>query len=435
MMNNIIKIGLILFFSGAAFAQNFNATGLSMGNNFLSFSKGVDAFSINPANLAFNNRVEIKFLSPTIAISNSSFSFRDYNRFFTIEETKGVLSRSDTKEFLDLVPDDGLDINTDINLNIFSIVYDNFGFGVDFVQYGGVTIKSKEALKLAFDLDLTPDFSFNEPNFAEGSSLAAAKFSFAYSQLLKTKIRKWDIDNIAVAAKLSYYAGIAVGEVIDGEAVGKRSNKDLTGTDNEVFVHNANLKIRYADPEDGLTGGGFGIDLAASAVYDDDWNFSILLENLFGSITWDEGTEIYQFQNYDSVFIHNDDGVDRFFETDTTRKTGSFKTTLPVNLTIGAHYQMDKKLTLTAQWKQGLSRDFGNVFTPQVGVGAEFRPIPWLPLRSGLTVGGRDAFLFALGTGVDLGVFDFNLAYAMREALWPTYSNGAYFAFDFKLGF
>jgi len=435
MKNSLIKLAIVLIFSGAAFAQNFNATGLALGNNFLSFSTGVDAFSINPANLAFNNRTEIKFISPTIAISNSSYSFADYDRYFTKEGNKGEWSESDVNAILDLFPDDGLDLNTDVNLNVFSIAYKNFGFGVDLIQYGGINVNSKDALKLALDLDFTTDFKFEEPEIGTGAFLAAAKVSFAYSHLLKTKIRKWDIDNIAIAGRLNYYAGIGVAEVLESDVVARRSNKDGIGTDNEVLSYDANMKVRFANPEDGITGGGFGIDLAASAVYDDDWNFSILLENLFGSINWNKKTEIFEFQKYDSVFVYNDDGVDRSSETDTTKATGSFSTPLPVNLLIGAHYQLLKNLALTAQWKQGLSKDFGNVFTPQVGVGAEFRPIPWLPLRSGLTVGGRDGFLFALGGGIDVNVFEFNLAYAMREALWPTYSNGAYFAFDFKFGF
>ena len=434
MMINFKILGLILLFSGSAFAQNFNATGLGLGNNFLSYSKGVDAFSINPANLAFNNRTEIKFFSPAIAISNSSISFADYDRYFTKEGNRGFWDSGDKKAVLDLFPEDGLDINTDVDLNVFSMAINNFGFGVDLIINGGASINNLKFAKIFLrELDFTPDYRFEEPNFVKGSFYSVVKYSFSYAQLLKTKLRKFDIDNIAVAAKLSYYAGIGVIEVLDSEILIKRSNTKGTGTDDEVLYRRINLLVRKAYPTDGIkAGGGFGIDLAASAVYDDDWHFSVLLENLFASIKWDVNTEIVEFSDIDSVFILNDDGVDRSTEIDTTRKTGSFSTSLPVNLILGAHYQLFENLALIAQWKQGLSKDFGNKFTPQVGVGAEYRPVSWLPLRSGLTVGGRDGFLFTLGGGVDLGAFEFNLAYAMREALWPTFSNGVYFAFDFK---
>ena len=436
-MNSLKNLGMILIFSSVAFAQNFNATGLGLGNNTLSFSRGVDAFIINPANLVYNNRVEIKFFSPIIAISNSSISIADYNRYFTKEGNHGYWSSEDEKAIIGLFPEDGLDINADINLNILGVAYKNFGFGIDLILNGGVNVKYNQTLRTVLEeLNFSPDYTFNEPDFATGSFYSAFKYSFSYARFLKVKIPKLDIDSIAVAAKINYYAGIGVLQVLKSDILIKRSNKKGQGTGDEVMYQNINLKTRRAYPAGGISsGGGFGIDLGASAVYDDDWHFSVLLENLFASIDWDVNTAVVEFSSTDSVYILNDDGVDRSSEIDTTIEGGSFSTSLPVNLILGAHYQLLDNLTLTAQWKQGLSKDFGNVFTPQVGVGAEYRPIPWVPLRSGLTIGGRDGFLLALGAGVDLDLFEFNLAYAMREALWPTYSNGAYFAFDFKFRF
>ena len=43
--------------------------------------------------------------------------------------------------------------------------------------------------------------------------------------------------------------------------------------------------------------------MGASAVYDDDWHFSLLLENLFASIDWDVNTEIFEFSASDSAFF------------------------------------------------------------------------------------------------------------------------------------
>ncbi len=437
MINNLKKLGIILLFSTASFAQNFNATGLGLGNNFISYSQGVDAFGVNPANLAFNNRMEIKFFSPTIAISNSSISFSDYDRLFTKEGNHGEWNSNDKREIIDFFADDGLDINADVNLNVFSMAINNFGFGIDLIASGGINTKPVKLLRTALEeFDFTPDYTFSQPDFATGSFYSALKYSFSYAHLLKTKLRKFEIDNIAVAAKLNYYSGIAVFQVLNSDVLLERSNKKRKLFDEDL--KQAKIKTRKAYPEGGISaGGGFGLDIAASAIYKDDWHFTLLLENLFASISWDVNTvEIdYAVSVPISFSGSSNDESDFSVDPDTTRKINSFSTPLPVNLIIGAHYQLLDKLTLTAQWKQGLSKDFGNVFTPQVGVGAEFRPLPWLPLRSGITVGGRDAFLLALGAGIDVDVFQFNLAYAMREALWPTFSNGAYFAFDFKFGF
>jgi hypothetical protein len=436
-MNKLKILALVIAFTTIAYAQNFNATGLGLGNNALSFNSGLDAFNLNPANLATNKRVEIKFMSPLIAVSNSSISLSDYNRYFTKEGNNGLWSAADEQAVIDLFPEDGLAINADINMGIFSMVYNNFGFGIDLMVSGGLNVKYRQTLKTVLDgPDFIPDYKFAEPDFLSGSAFSAIKYSFSYAHSIDKKFRAYDIDSITVGAKLSYYAGISVIEVLDSDLLIQNSNKSGTGTENEVLYMKRKIKTRTATPENSLsTGGGFGIDLSASAVYDKDWHFSVLVENLFASIDWDTNTELFESSQKDSVYFYNDDGVDRSSETDTTMATGSFSTPLPVNLVIGAHYQLLDNLTLMAQWKQGLSKNFGNVFTPQIGVGAEYRPISWVPLRSGLTLGGRDAFILALGGGLDFDLFEFNLAYAMREAVWPTSSNGAYLAFDFKFKF
>ncbi len=166
MMNKLKILGILVSFTAITYAQNFNATGLGLGNNALSFNSGVDAFNLNPANLATNKRVEIKFMSPLIAISNSSISLSDYNRYFTKEGNNGFWSAADEQAVIDLFPEDGLAINADINMGIFSMVYNNFGFGIDLMVSGGLNVKYRQTLKTVLDgPDFIPDYKFAEPDF------------------------------------------------------------------------------------------------------------------------------------------------------------------------------------------------------------------------------------------------------------------------------
>jgi len=416
------------------FAQN-NATSMGFGYNYRPFASGVDAFKLNPSRLAYNEQIEISFISLNTAVSNSSFSVSNLNQYFSEEGNGGEWTDTEKNEVLDLVNEVG--IQSYVDFNVFSIAYKNMGFGIDLVSNGGVDIVTKKFAKIAlFGENLDYGYTISEPELGKGAFFSAVRYSYAYSQLVQKRFYPLLLKNITVGGKLSYYHGIAVAEILDSDILFKRRSSNGT-LDRLTIEYNMDVRARTAVPDDNhvFNGGGIGLDVAASATFMDDWHFSLMLENLIGSITWDGNTEITRFVRYDSSFVTNefDDGVDRNVEYDTTRSTKDFSTRLPANLYLGAYYQLLKNLTLTAQYKQGLSEDFGNTFTPQIGAGAEYRPIPWLPLRMGMTVGGRNTFLLGLGTGVDLGGFKFNLSYAMREGLWPSYSNGVFFAWDFKV--
>lgn len=434
-MNNkfIVYVFSILIVTSSAFAQ-YNATGLGFGNNYRPYASGVDAFKLNPSRLAYNNHIEFTFISLKTAVSNSSFAISNLNQYFSDEGHHGYWSVQEKKDVLELV--NNLGVQTDIGFNVFSLVYNNMGFGIDVIVNGGLNVSTGKIAKVAlFGTDLTTDYSIKDKSFGQGSFFSAVRYSFAYAHLVKKRFYPLDLKDISVGGKLSYYQGIAVAQVLDSDANIKRSSSDGT-LDNAVVEYRLNGRVRTVIPDNSIfNGSGIGLDLAASATFDDHWHFSLILENPIGIINWYGNPEITKITMYDSTYItnKNDDGVDRSVDLDTTRSTGNFITHLPASLYLGAHYQLLKNLALTAQYKQGLSENFGNTYTPQLGVGAEYHPVYWLPLRMGMTVGGRNTFILGLGTGVDLNTFQFNISYAMREGLWPTYSNGAYIAWDFKI--
>lgn len=137
----------------------------------------------------------------------------------------------------------------------------------------------------------------------------------------------------------------------------------------------------------------------------------------------------------DSTNVYEDSDEDHSVSVDTTYSAGSFKTNLPAKMSMGAAFQMFDNLTLTAEWQQGLNEEFGNSTTPRVGVGAEYFPLKWLPLRTGMAVGGRVGFLYGMGIGLNFSHFRFDYSYAMNKAMWPSSSNGLFTALSMKLLF
>ena len=65
--------------------------------------------------------------------------------------------------------------------------------------------------------------------------------------------------------------------------------------------------------------------------------------------------------------------------------------------------------------------------------GAQFNPIGILPLRAGMTLGGKWGFLFGMGFGLRAGIFQMDLSYSMHRAMLPTLSRGNSFALSTKI--
>lgn len=436
MMNKLAVIILFAALVTSSIAQNNHATGLAFGKNYMSAAMGIDAFFISPGNLALHTEgTEFTIFSPGFGISNSAFSISEYGRFFTEKGNKGTWSTKDKRDLRDVLKD-GLKLPFSVEINIFSIVYKNMGFGMEFVTGGSFETNSAEFAEIAlFGLKLTPDYNFNTKDIMKGSFYSAFRYSFAYSHIIRKRYFPLKLENITFGGKVGYYSGLSYEEVDHSGFKIKRSKLTDPNNDEELVEYKLKFKTRSSLPGHGevFPGSGMGLDLGSSATFDDKWHFSIRLENIIGFLNWDANTEGHTFLNSDSLYIFNDDGVDRKTEVDTTQNIKAFSTSLPANLHIGVNYRLRKNLLLTAQYRQGLNEAFGNVYIPRIGVGAEYRPLKWLPLRTGMSVGGKTNFLMGLGAGIDLKIFEFNLAYAMRESfLWPNFSAGAFLAFDFK---
>jgi hypothetical protein len=68
------------------------------------------------------------------------------------------------------------------------------------------------------------------------------------------------------------------------------------------------------------------------------------------------------------------------------------------------------ELLLEINYNQALVETPFSTKTPRVSLGAEYKPLQWLPLRSGVSFGGTDHMNLALGFGICLSVFEFELA-------------------------
>ena len=87
-----------------------------------------------------------------------------------------------------------------------------------------------------------------------------------------------------------------------------------------------------------------------------------------------------------------------------------FSSSLPTTLRIGATLQTDEsqlfpflpgKMLLAFDYTQGLNSSMGNITQPRFSLGLEYRVIPFLPLRTGISMGGGEGVHWAAGFGLD----------------------------------
>ncbi|MCB0745205.1 MAG: hypothetical protein KDC67_14955, partial [Ignavibacteriae bacterium] len=98
--------------------------------------------------------------------------------------------------------------------------------------------------------------------------------------------------------------------------------------------------------------------------------------------------------------------------------TSSFSTSLATAMKFGVGFQVDKflkgnfpgKLFIGFNYHQGFNNMPANSTDPRFSLGAEWAPINWINLRSGISVGGYDKFNWAMGLGFNSGLIDFDFA-------------------------
>jgi hypothetical protein len=427
--NYVLSLVILCCILSGVQAQTFDASSMGMGGAYSAVARGVDALAWNPANLALPriHAVELSFISLNVAVANSSLSLKNYERYFTESGNKGEWTEKDQKDILDLIPSRGLQTTLDANVNAMGLAVLSYGISAEVMGTASGLIPKGVAELYVSGNTLKDQYSLDG---ADADGFSALKIGFSAAQ--KIPFKKY-FDVFSVGLKLNYYKGISMAEVLESEGA------IYTGTG--AIYYYGKARGRYANGlEDSLNtkpfaGKGFGMDLGAAGTINQKFTFSLALQNLFASLKWDKGTEEFLFiLPADSFRI---DDTDKEVETtDTSYAIKSFSTRLPVVMHLGMAYQLKENLLLSLDLEQAFENRLGYSDQAKVAIGSEYRPVGWIPLRAGLSFGGKwGGYSVGLGFGLHAYVFEFDLAYLMQHALWPTYADGASVAMNMKFLF
>ena len=459
-------LGILVFLSVASAGDRSNVRGISMARTFVVDARSVDCLGINPANLALDDRLPFTLALPSVGVRLSSelINYDAYNNYFTGvpdpqnpgKRIQKVLTTQDKNDLLALFPENG-STRADFEANVLglSIQLGRIGsIGFDVTEHVGARLDlPKQYLKVfLFGFDSSgSNYNFN------GTSASAwwwREYNLSYANRLAWNFPFLHDIRWGVGFKLvrgygvmvtDHYNGSIANNVVAGnqyqlnaafDFLTKRSGSNVFGTDSSN-KSTFNFKP-FPDP----AGTGVGFDFGINGQVMDGFRVAASLTDI-GKISWNQNL-VETYGSYSATV------TDPFDSTQQANLKNGFKganrpgqpftTALPTKFRLGAAFETKKmpvlhylpgNMLMEVDYNQGLNNSLGNSTVPRLSIGTEWRLIPILPLRTGITVGGGDQFRWAFGFGLDIWVLSLDVG---TENFGMLFSPSSFSMFSFAAG-
>ncbi len=396
-----VALALGLAARGVAAQQpNASAAAFGMAGNYTAAATGSDAVAWNPAMLGMN--------SPAFSISLLSLggvTGLDPVKLKDITDFGGKVIPNVTKEsWLNRVGAGTEQGTVDGGLSIVALSIGRLGFQVGLTGTAQVNLNQDAMEAILYGnagrTGTAKNLAFNGSN-AGGSSFATGAASIAIPLPFTPTGRPGEQFSLGVTGK--YIQGLGVARAQD--------NGSLV-TPNNIAVA---FPAIYTDSNHvGSSGSGVGVDLglawtdgattfgatARNVVNTFAWSTSALMSTL-GTVSFDGNTSKTNFD------------VAPYASAPAAMRAAIEAEKFKPEIAVGVAHRMDK-LTLTADGSTRIGDGIEVGPRMHVGVGAELRFIPLLPLRAGVAA-ITDGFQVAGGAGLSVGPFELGVAGSVRS--------------------
>ncbi len=387
---------------------NASPAAFAMGGNYTALARGYEAVAWNPANLAMPGR---PFLSLGTGIVGGTVGM-DPVDFTMLHGFSGQIVDSATRvSWIDLVKASGRQrARIDGGVTPLALSVGPVGFQIGASLYTNVDLSAD-----AFEAVMFGNAG-NNGGQAKTLDLAGtgismgviggAAMSFAFPLPIK----------LSAGILANEHAAIGItGKYVFGNAL-------IIAQDNGSSLGASSLQLDFPviGPDssyDGLLGVGTGADLSF-AWSGGAWRVGILAENVFNSFKWDTTKLSYTagtgFYNKDSSATNFDDLPYGSAPQALREKVAGQQFKPAIN--IGAAFKVTDFLTVTADMHQQMGGEDVITLGPKsrVGVGAELRIIPFIPLRAGVA-SVTDGWQAGAGFGVRLLGYELGVSGSIRR--------------------
>jgi hypothetical protein len=414
--------------------ERTDVQGIGMARTFTASTHGLDAAGINPANLIGGDReYVIQFGLPRVGmhVGSDFLTYDLYEKYFTgIKTDSGRVARyltdTDKQDILNSFPDGVGTLSADAELRPIGLMV-KLGFGAL-----ALTVTERVASSASIPHEYA-EFLFygNTPG---------SVYDFSQTHLAGSWTREYGLTFATQLPDLPFFSNVTGGvglKLVHGFAYAEldRFNTSLITSTSGVLTGTLDLHARTSrideltdaysgpfSPFPAPAGTGIGIDLGMAGSLTEYMRVGISVTDI-GSLTWTRNVEEV---TADSTLVVSDpldpdqnNGIQDAVNGK-SKPGADFTTSLPTMLRIGVAVDLHKvpffqsfivgELMVAADYNQGLADAAGSPRNPRVSLGMQWSPLPFLPLRTGVSFGGTDHYNWALGFGFHLGVFDIDFA-------------------------
>jgi hypothetical protein len=454
-MKNFKILILSLIFSSSflyAGGDRTNLQGLGMARTFTAVARGIDAVGVNPANLGYPDRGTVTFNVLNFGMHGGSDFWNKelYTKYFTGDENGNAVFLDDQakKDIIDGFPAGLALSNFDFEIKSLSLSYQHS-------EVGGFVFSITD--RAGFTLMIPKDYI----EFALYGNPLNSKYDFSETYVSAMWLREYALSYGRKTPRFVFMKSMTAGitfKLIQGYGYAELTRNNTYFATNELAEISGKVDYRLKaagvdymfsdstqnfEPFPRPAGLGYGFDIGVSGFIKDELSVGIAIVNV-GAVKWSHNTREISGQaelKIDDPFAGNQlDTLDKALKGE-DKKIGSFRTGLPAALCIGAAYQLDKapwvgdnfpgELLLAFDYNQGFNNLPGNTTKPRFSFGAEYKPLKWLPIRTGLSVGGTDRVNMGFGFGFLLGSFDMEFA---TENFGAVFTPNDFRRFSFAMG-
>jgi len=376
-----------------------NARSMGMAGATAALSDDADAMIVNPALLgqgATRDRLSLTLLpNLSLGLGNNVLSFGELAGLISSRE----ITASDVSGVLSALPPTGWRFLFDGGAAL-ALAMPTARTGVFLhaaADTHGLDVP-RDLIALVLNGNATvPNVGIESLNGATATAVASLGSSFAMPLGEKSSL----------GMNLRYLRGLAYGRV--REARGTLLSMDASGK----VSADAHLETEWA------TGGnGIAADFGVAGLLGDRLRWGAILGNV-GVMTWRQReitaytVKVEPFSVVDASGSVTDFGaVTRDALKQDKRQEGPSEIVLPPYLRLAAAFNPWEPFTLSGELQLGYGSGFGVSHTPELRLGSELRLLDWLPLRTGVALGGDRGLTFATGLGLDMPHFRLDFAMA-----------------------
>ncbi|MBD3169670.1 MAG: hypothetical protein GF307_09330 [candidate division Zixibacteria bacterium] len=408
----VLAMSLVFTAAEAQAYGESNARALGMGGSYNAIARNYHSIDHNPANLGLdgNKGISVELFSLGTQLKNNAFSYGDYNKY-----TGAYLTDADKQDILAKIPAEGLNLQALAEGGAASFSYDNWAFSISGYGYSSVYLPKDPMELILYGNAVISDLELDD---TEGEAWSVADIALGYGRPVKT----WSGGELAVGGTVHYLRGIIYEKITSSEGYATTGDTAISAAGN-ILVKSS-------------TGGsGYSFDLGLATRFEDKYYFNFAILNLVNKINWSDETEItdYSFR-MDALNSNTMDDDSLTVSDDTSYAIESFGQKKPAVIKMGLSSQ-HYGILWAVDYEQGFSRSAASSVNPRISGGIEYRPLRWLPLRTGVSTGGLIGGYASFGFGLDFGLYKFDFALANQGSLLPNGSKGLLFSMSSGFNF